>query len=86
LLCRHHFFELEILFYDSYRFLNRDYISFDCGGMAFSQAGFHASVTIGQLRASSLEQNREGHEFHSCRFGLTKKMRLQPPLRPSVGL
>jgi hypothetical protein len=37
--------------------------------MAFSQTGFHASVTIGQLRASSLEQNREGHEFHSCRFG-----------------
>ena len=36
LLFRHHGFELEILFYCSHRFLNRDYIMFDCGGMALS--------------------------------------------------
>jgi hypothetical protein len=46
LLCRHLGFELEILFYDSDCFLNRDYIMFDCGGMAFNEAGFHTSVAI----------------------------------------
>jgi hypothetical protein len=46
LLCRHHGFELEILFYYSHRFLNRDYRLSDCGGMAFSEAGFRASVAI----------------------------------------
>ena len=29
-----------------HRFLNRDYIMFDSGGMAFSEAGFQASVAI----------------------------------------
>jgi hypothetical protein len=52
LLCRHHGLELEILFYDSHRFLNRDYIMFDCGRMAFSQKGLHASVAIVSLSAS----------------------------------
>jgi hypothetical protein len=46
LLCWHHGFELEILFYYSHRFLNRDYIMFDCGGMAFSEAGFQACIAI----------------------------------------
>jgi uncharacterized protein (DUF1697 family) len=32
--------------YHTHRFLNRDYIVFDCGGMAFSEAGFHASIAI----------------------------------------
>ncbi len=39
LLCRHHGCELEIPLYHTHRFLNRDYIMFDCGGMAFSEAG-----------------------------------------------
>ena len=38
LLWRHHGFELEILFYYSHRFLNRDYTVPDCCGMAFSEA------------------------------------------------
>jgi hypothetical protein len=42
LLCRHHGFELEILFHYSNRFLNRDYIVPDSGGMAFTEATFHA--------------------------------------------
>jgi hypothetical protein len=46
LLCRHHGFELEILFYYSHRFLNRSYIMFDRGGMAFSEAGFQTSGAI----------------------------------------
>ena len=46
LLCRHHGFELEILFYYSHRFLTRDYVVSRCGGMAFSEAGFQASVAI----------------------------------------
>src|ERR1039458_6705309 len=46
LLCRHHGCELEIPLYHTHRFLNRDYIMFDCGGMAFSEAGFHASIAI----------------------------------------
>jgi hypothetical protein len=45
-LCRHHGFELEMLLYYSHRFLDRDYIMFDCCGMAFSEAGFQASVAI----------------------------------------
>src|SRR5256885_4840063 len=32
LLCRHHGCELEIPLYHTHRFLNRDYIMFDCGG------------------------------------------------------
>jgi hypothetical protein len=46
LLCRDYSFELEILFYYSHRFLNRDYIMSDCGGMGFSEAGFKASLAI----------------------------------------
>ena len=38
LLCRHHGFELEILFYYSHRFLNRDYSLSDRRGMAFREA------------------------------------------------
>ena len=53
LLCRHHGFGLEILFYYSHRFLNRDYASFDCGSLAFGETGFHASVAtvrVGYVR------------------------------------
>jgi hypothetical protein len=32
--------------YCSHRFLNRDYIMFDCGGMARSEGGFQPSVAI----------------------------------------
>jgi hypothetical protein len=39
LLCRHHGFELEILLYHPYRFLNRDYGVFDCCSMAVSGKG-----------------------------------------------
>src|SRR6266404_1259801 len=46
LFCRHHSCELEIPFCHTHRFLDRDYIMFDCGGMAFSEADFHASVAI----------------------------------------
>src|ERR1700736_1539371 len=46
LLCRHHGCELEIPLYHTHSFLNRDYIMFDCGGMAFSEAGFHASIAM----------------------------------------
>src|SRR5882762_6969605 len=46
LFCRHHSCQLEIPFCHTYRFLNRDYIMFDCGGMAFSETDFHASVAI----------------------------------------
>jgi hypothetical protein len=37
LLCRHHGCELEIPLYHTHRFLNRDYIMFDCGGMCWSK-------------------------------------------------
>ena len=46
LLCRHRGCELEIPLYHADRFLNRDYIMFDGRGMAFSEAGFHASAAI----------------------------------------
>jgi hypothetical protein len=44
LLCRDHGVELEILFYSSHHFLKHDYIMFDCGGMAFGEAGFQFVV------------------------------------------
>jgi hypothetical protein len=44
LLCSSHSFELEIRLHHPHRFLNRDYIMFDCGGMAFSEAVFDASI------------------------------------------
>ncbi len=46
LLCRHHGFELEILFYYSHRFLNRDYLMFDCSGMALSEGNLKPFVRI----------------------------------------
>jgi len=51
LFCRHHSCELEIPFCHTHRFLNRDYIMFDCGGMAFSETDFHASVAIARSEA-----------------------------------
>ena len=53
LLCRHHGCELEIPLYPPYRFFNRDYSVFDCGGMAFSEANLKlgGSSAIGKLRA-----------------------------------
>jgi hypothetical protein len=48
LLCGHHGCQLEIPLYPTHRFLNFDYSVFDCSGMAFREAGFHASVaTVG---------------------------------------
>jgi len=46
LLCRHRGCELEIPLYDTHRFLNLDYLMFDCGGMAFKEPGFDPSLTI----------------------------------------
>src|ERR1700733_5453947 len=46
LLCRHHGGELEIPLYPAHRFLNADYVVFDCGGMAFSEAESLASNAI----------------------------------------
>jgi len=46
LLCHHHGCELDLSFCHTDRFLNRDHIMFDCGSMAFNEAGFHASITI----------------------------------------
>jgi hypothetical protein len=37
LLCSSHSFELEIHLHHPHRFLNRDYIMFDCGGVALSE-------------------------------------------------
>jgi hypothetical protein len=44
LLWRHHDCELAISLYPANRFLSLDYSSFDCGGMAFNQAGFQDPV------------------------------------------
>jgi hypothetical protein len=52
LLCRHHGRELEIPLYHTHRFLNRDYIVFDCGGMALSQARIHASTAVISVRSN----------------------------------
>ena len=43
LLCRNHGCELEI---PLYRFFNRDYSVFDCGGMAFSEANLKPFVRV----------------------------------------
>ena len=44
--CPSHSFELETHLHHPHRFLNPDYSMFDCGAMAFSEAGFHASIAI----------------------------------------
>ena len=44
LLCRHYGCELEIPLCPAHRFFIRNYDMFDCGGMAFSKAGFHAPI------------------------------------------
>jgi len=36
----------KIPLYHPHHFLNRDYIVFDRSGMAFSEAGLHASIAI----------------------------------------
>jgi hypothetical protein len=46
LLCRSHSFELEIRLRHPHHFLNPDYTMFDGGRMAFSEAGFDASIAI----------------------------------------
>src|SRR5438105_800185 len=46
LLCSSHGIELEICLHYPHRFLSRDHIMFDCGGMAFSEAGFYAPIAI----------------------------------------
>jgi len=65
LLCRHHGCELAIPLYASYRFFNRDYSVFDCGGMAFSEAkvvgknGFGGMILLRVLRKKSLRHWRK---------------------------
>jgi len=51
--CRHHGCELEVPLYHTHCFLNRDYIMFDCSGMAFSESGFYASIAIGSERCQT---------------------------------
>src|SRR6202162_1794848 len=46
LLCSSHSFELEVRLHHPHRFLNPDYIVFDCRGMALSEAGFNDSIAI----------------------------------------
>ena len=58
---------LEILFYSSHRFLNRDYIMFDCGGMAFSEAGFRGLRRDSKVRGFKLHHYRPGLEFWQVR-------------------
>ena len=53
LLCRHHGCELEIPLYPPYRFFNRDYSVFDCGGMAFSEANLKPFVRVCSSGADS---------------------------------
>lgn len=57
LLCHHHGCKLEIPLYPTHRFLNRDYTMFDCRGMAFSEAGFHASCDS-KVRGFRLHHDR----------------------------
>ena len=44
LLWRYHGYELEISVYRTHRILNADHSILDCGGMAFRETGFHASI------------------------------------------
>src|ERR1700693_2465593 len=61
LLCSSHSFELEIRLHHSHRFLNPDYSVFDCGGVAFRETGFHASIAIAVRQGSWSETGG-----HSC--------------------
>src|ERR1700674_3811719 len=54
LLCSHHGCELEVPGYHTHRFLNRDYIMFDCGGTAFSVGRFPCATT-GRLNLDSTD-------------------------------
>ena len=63
LLCRHHGCELEIPLYPTHRFLKRDYVMFDCGGMAFSEAGSNASIAIVRVRGFKLKQLPPNYEW-----------------------
>ena len=56
LLCRHHGCELEIPLHPAHRFLNRDYIVFDCGGMAFSVSRPPRLHRDNKARKSTLRQ------------------------------
>ena len=60
LLCRHHGCELEIPLYPTHRFLNRDYIMFDCGGMAFGEAKLKADSCL----CSSCEFDGRNEKWH----------------------
>src|ERR1041385_629724 len=62
LLCRHHGCELDLPFYHTHRFLNRDHIMFDCGSMAFSEAGFLTS----SARVRPLKKIYCGRVAHSA--------------------
>jgi len=46
LLCRHYGCELQIPIDPPYRFFNRDYSVFDCGGTAFNEVGLKPLVRV----------------------------------------
>src|SRR4051794_2934263 len=50
LLCRHHGSELEIPLCHTHHFLSPDYCVLDCRRMALSEAGFHASIAIVEVK------------------------------------
>jgi hypothetical protein len=56
-LCRRHGGELEIPLYAACRFLNPDYIMFECGGMAFIKAGFRVFRCGSKVRAFGIHHS-----------------------------
>ena len=56
-LCRHHGGELEIPLYATRRFLDADYILLECGGMAFSKAGFRVFRCGSKVRAFEIHHS-----------------------------
>jgi hypothetical protein len=58
LLRRYHGGELEIPVSPAHRFLNRDCIVFDGGGVAFREAGSYASVAL-VIRQKDTNSRRE---------------------------
>ena len=56
------------LFIIPHRFLNGDYIMFDCGGMAFNEAGFHASITKVRLEDSNSQIGNQQSEIFNLKY------------------
>src|SRR5258708_13107609 len=83
LLRRHHGCELEIPLYHPHRFLNRDYIVFDCGGVAFSEAGFHASIAIGRKEDSNCATTKSfGCGLETSVFGMERLLYCRRSSKP----